>query len=199
MPPPLTLTAYAKRRGCSVKSVSLAIKVGRLVGCVGRDEHNRPTIVDAELADREWSVNTRQRTDVQTSARQNVPPPAGPPHDPLPAPTAAAPRGRLAELPDGVPAYNVSQAVRAQAAARRECAQADLAELELAAKRGQLVDGDAIRAAMFARISMAKTRLLGVPTLIGQDAPDIAPRVVPLIERRIRDAIEELSLDDRHA
>jgi hypothetical protein len=40
---------------------------------------------------------------------------------------------------------------------------------------------------------MAKTRLLGVPTLVAQDCPDIAARVVPLIDKRIRDALEELS------
>ncbi len=70
-----------------------------------------------------------------------------------------------------------------------------MAELELAAQRGRLVDANEARSDVFARISMAKTRLLGVPTLVGQDAPDLAARVVPLVERRIRDALEELALD----
>ena len=152
MPEAMTLTAYAKRRGCSVKSVSLAASSGRLVESVGRDDRGRPVILDPDLADREWATNTRS-----------------------------------------VQAFNVSRDLRAAAEARRVAALADLAELELAAKRGKLVDADQARADVFARISMAKTRLLGVPTLVGQDAPDLAARFVPLVERRIREALEELS------
>jgi hypothetical protein len=39
-------------------AVSTAIKVGRLVASVGRDEWGQPKISDPDLADREWDQNT---------------------------------------------------------------------------------------------------------------------------------------------
>ena len=71
--------------------------------------------------------------------------------------------GNANNLPDGVPAYNVSQAVRAGAAARREVAQSDLAELKLAERRSRLVDADQARADVIAAYSRVKTRLCQSP------------------------------------
>lgn len=58
----LTLTAYAKRRGVSVKAVSKAVKAGRLKESVGKDRAGRPSIVDADLADVEWEANSDPST-----------------------------------------------------------------------------------------------------------------------------------------
>jgi len=152
----MTLTEYAKRRGCSVKSVSIAASSGRLVESVGRDERGRPVILDPDLADREWATNTRS-----------------------------------------IQAFNVSRDLRAAAAARREAASADLAELELAARRGKLVDADQARADVLNRYSLVKTRLLAVPTALGQRLPDLAARVVPVVDELLRDALKELAADGR--
>jgi P27 family predicted phage terminase small subunit len=54
---PLSLRAYAKRRGCSVEAVSRAIKAGRLVASVVTVDGS-PKIADADLADQEWDANT---------------------------------------------------------------------------------------------------------------------------------------------
>ncbi len=190
----MTLTEYAKRRRCSLKSVSLAASSGRLVASVGRSPSGRAvSILDPELADREWEVNTRRRADRPgpdvaivdklIAAAQDRPP------------TGPHPQPEIMDLrdPRAVPPYNTSRDLRAAADARNAILRADLAELELAEKRGRLVDAEQARADVFARISMAKTRLLGVPTLVAQDAPDLAQRIVPLIERRVREALEELS------
>lgn len=200
----MTLTEFAARRGVGKVAVSKAVAIGRLSASVGRDKFGRPFIADPDLADEEWVANTRQRSDRPVVERQSRGTPAWKSGDrnssktvvsagSIPAPDTKSPRD--ARLPAGVPNYNISQAVRAQAAARREAALADMAELELAAQRGRLVDADQARADIFALISMAKTRLLGVPTLVAQDCPDIAARVVPLIDKRIRDALEELAVD----
>src|SRR5689334_21046405 len=56
-PEPMSLRAYALRRGVSPEAVSRAIRSGRLrdsVVTVGRS----PKIADPELADREWAANT---------------------------------------------------------------------------------------------------------------------------------------------
>lgn len=181
MPDPLTLTAYAARRGVSTMSVSRAIASGRLVASVGRTERGRPTILDPELADREWADHTRQRADQQEPDAPEV--------------EISAPLPRAAGLPDGIPPYKVSQAIRAAAAARRETSHANLAELEEAKQRGRLVDAKEAYADIEAHISMAKTRLMSLPSQLAQDMPDLADRVVPVAERRVREVLEELALD----
>lgn len=197
MAAPLSLRAYARRRRVSPEAVSRAVGAGRLsasVVLVG----GQPKIADAELADREWDANTRQRSDVQTSGRQDVPPPGSSPLDLPPVaaePLASAPRGARAALPEGVPAYHVSQAIRAQAAARREIAAADQAEIELAARRGKLVDVAELTGEFNAHITNAKARLLALPTRVGQELPDLAERVVPVVDRLIRAALQELAAD----
>lgn len=186
----MTLTAYAAHRGCSVKAVSKAVAAGRLVESVGRNERDQPTILDAALADREWGANTRQRAD-RPAVPHGTPQRAvasieveKPETDPAP---------RRADLPAGVPVYSVSQAVRAAAAARREIAAADTAELELAAKRGQLVDAEAARADVEQAYSLVKTRLLRVPSDLAQRLPHLAAEVVPVLEELQREALEELA------
>ena len=64
---PLSLRAYAKRRGTSVQAVSVAIKAGRLSLSVVRTG-GVPKIADPDLADREWDANTRPRIDVEANA-----------------------------------------------------------------------------------------------------------------------------------
>ena len=75
----------------------------------------------------------------------------------------------------------------------RAAAQAELAELELAARRGHLIDAEQARADVIAAFSLTKTKLLAIPSALGQLVPDIAERVVPEVDQLIRDALEELS------
>lgn len=185
---PLSQRAYARRRGCAVNAVQKAIRDGRLHESIVLVDGDAK-IADPELADREWDENTRQRPDY-TAAEQPADAPATPQSEPR---AAARPRQRGPDLPDGVPVYHVSQAVRAQAAARREAAAADLAELELAERRGQLVDATAARADVQQAYSLVKTRLLAVPTLVAQRLPQLAAEVVPVVESAIREALEELA------
>src|SRR5690606_425861 len=99
---PMTCRAYAKRRGGSAEAVSKAISSGRLRESVTMIG-GAPKIIDPDLADAEWEANTQPRSDL--------------------------PRAQQS-LPDGVPDYNVSRALREAAAARRESALADMAEIE---------------------------------------------------------------------
>lgn len=196
MADPLTLTAYAARRGVSTVAVSKAVRTGRLSASVVRDERGQPKIADPELADREWTSNTRQRADLPPRASE----PASSSRAAAPAPRqsepiAAVERPRSDAPPGDFPPYNVSQAIRAHHQARREAAMADMAELELAELRGELVDAKEADAGYEEHVARAKTRLLGVPAQLGQRMPDIALRVVPVAKELIREALEELSLD----
>lgn len=74
---------------------------------------------------------------------------------------------------------------------------ADLAELELAERRGSVVDADEARADVIAAYSLVKTRLLGVPSRLAQRVPDLAAKVVPVVDELIREALEELAADPR--
>lgn len=188
---PLTLTAYAKLRGVSVKSVSRAIAAGRLVASVGRTDRGLPTIVDPDLADREWDANTQRRPD-QSGAPEPAPSARAAAR---PAPQSEPPAARAipADLPTGIADLNTSRAVRAHALARRDTAHADLAELELAQMRGRLVDADAARADVEQAYSLVKTRLLRVPSDLAQRLPHLADEVVPVLEELQRQALEELA------
>lgn len=172
---PVTLTEYAKRRGVSTRAVSKAIQTGRLVASVARDERGTPSIADPALADQEWATNTRV----------SAPPRAEPA-----APIASA---RAVLAPAAVPDFNLARAVRAAASARRETAQAELAELELAERRGQLVDAEQARGDVIAAFALVKTRLLAVPSRAAQRLPDLAAQVEPVVDELIREALEELS------
>lgn len=89
--------------------------------------------------------------------------------------------------------YHASRSIREAAAARREIAAADIAELDLAERRGQLVDAEQARSDVLAAFSLVKTRLLSVPSRVGQRLAHIADEVVPVVEELIREALEELA------
>jgi hypothetical protein len=179
---PLSLSAYAKRRGVSHVAVSKAIAAGRLTASVVRDDRGAPKIADPELADREWAANTRPRIDHPAADLAGEPPDPRPrtPRASAPAPDAS-PRGH-------VPDYNESRA-------RRESALADMAEIEVAERRGELVPVDEARADVVSRFTVVRTRLLGVPSRVAQRLPHLAVEVVPILDELLREALEELALD----
>lgn len=156
---PLSLHRYAARRGVSTAAVSKAIKSGRLSASVVFDHLGDPKIGDADLADREWNANTRERADARPAESQ----------------------------------YAVARAEQLRSATRRYAAQAELAEIDLAERRGQLISIAEARADMTAKLTEARTRLLGIPSQLAQIFPDRAAELVPLVEGLIRDALEDLA------
>lgn len=162
---PISQRAYAKHRGCSVESVSKAITSGRLRESLVLVD-GVAKIEDVGIADLEWSTNTRQ----------NAP-------------------GVRVEAPSGVPDLNRSRALKEAASARREAAKADLAEIEVAERRGELVPVDQARADVMARFALVRTKLLGVPSRIAQRQPATAREAMQLAEDFIRESLEELAAD----
>lgn len=175
----MSLRGYATRRGVSPESVSKAITAGRLrssVVLIG----GQPKIADAELADREWEANTQPRID---QPRRKAPP-------------TPAIEEEDDELPEGVPAYDVSRAVREAHAARREAALADLAEIDVAERNEELVPVDEARSYMIDKFTTVKTRLLGVPSRVASRLPELASQVEPVVDALIREVLEELAAED---
>lgn len=171
----LGLRAYARHRaakgltGTTHHAVQEAIKSGRLSSSLTADKKK---IADPYAADAEWLSNTQAD------------------RVPLDGPTAPAATASGAVTPrtSGPPDLQESRA-------RRAAAQADLAELELAARRGRLVDVTELTGEFNAHITNAKARLLALPTRVGQELPDLAERVVPVVDRLIRAALQELAAD----
>lgn len=193
MPEPMSLSAYARRRRVSVEAVSKAVERGRLRGSVVMVD-GKPKIADAELADTEWQANTRPRID-------HPPPPAAPKAKKRPPrpPREDASDGEPAddgELPPGVPRYDVSRAVREFHEARRSGALADVAEIERDKVREDVVPVDEARAYIIDKFTIVKTRLLGVPSRVAQQLPHLASEIEPVVDRMIREVLEELAAED---
>jgi phage terminase Nu1 subunit (DNA packaging protein) len=180
---PVSLRAYARRRGVSAEAVSKAVSEGRLAASVVR-VRGAPKIADVELADREWEANTRPRVDLPPDAR------------------AAGRRLGVDEavrdvlesaVDEDVPDYFRSRALREAAAARREKALADMAEIEVEERRGELVKVDAARAGVIEKFTVVKTKILGVPSRVAQRLPHVSADDLRVIDDLLREALEELA------
>lgn len=212
MADPISLTDYAKRRGVSTVSVSKAVARGRLSASVGRTDRGQPTIVDADLADREWLANTRPRILSRTPPRLPDPPlveekpgqvAADAPNlrqrTPSPKQSGDENSSKLvvdagaSPAADTVPDYHVSHAIREAAAARREAAQAEIAELDLAERKGELVEVEEARSAMISKFTIVRTLILGVPSRAAQRMPMVATELVPVLDELLREALSELA------
>ena len=182
----ITLKAYAARRGVSAMAVSKAVATGRLNASVVRDHHGNPKIADPDLADKEWEANTRARVEYVAPAAKAAPEPSGRQSVPTSAP--AGPSPELAE-------YYAHRSAREGEAARRERLQADLAELTLAERRGEMIPTAQARRDVMERYTAVKTKLLGVPRRLAQQFPHLAAEVVPAVDAMMREALEELATD----
>lgn len=183
----MSLSAYARRRGVSVEAVSKAVARGRLRGAIVMVD-GKPKIADPEVADTEWQANTRPRIDrpppkaartAKTRQRANTNDDGEPAGD--------------GELPPGVPRYDVSRAVREYHESRRSGALADVAEIERDKVREDVVPVEEARAFIADKFTVVKTRLLGVPSRAAQQLPELAKQVEPVVDRLIREVLDELA------
>lgn len=151
-------------------AVSEAIKNGRLVKSVVRDEFGSPKIADPDLADREWEANT------DSAKRANAA--GGVDRE------AAAPRRELGE--DGVETV-------ASSTQRLKSAQADLAELKLKEAQRELVPSRDVESRFVNVFTSCKTRLLAIPSRARQAMPHLSNADVAALDALVREALEELA------
>jgi hypothetical protein len=81
----------------------------------------------------------------------------------------------------------------AESRARREAAEASLAEIELAEKRGELVPVTDVESKLVGVFARCKNKLLAVPSRVRQRDPALSPAQVELIEAVIREALDDLA------
>lgn len=79
------------------------------------------------------------------------------------------------------------------ARARREAAAADMAEIEVAEKRGELVLSKDVEARLADYILKCRARLLGIPGRLREASPHLAANDIDAVEVLIHEALEELA------
>lgn len=165
---PLSLRAYARRRGVSPEAVSKAVAAGRLRESIVR-VRGAPKIRDAELADREWAATTDLTR-------------------------AAADIARRADRPAGEPgAGGDGDLVLSEELAREKYWKANLAELEFRERKGELVEAKDVVKQLTDVFAICRGKLLGIPTRLRQSLPHLSVQDVAKAEELVREALEDLA------
>jgi hypothetical protein len=176
----ISLRAYSRRRGCSLTAVQKAIAAGRIKKLSNGK-------IDPDAADAAWTENTNASLrrgpaaaeDVQTSFKS--PRPAGPG---LP-PEATADMGKPTA---DTRSFAAARAVREAYAARR-------AKLQFEKESGKVVDVDEVRDRWSKTLLAIKTRILGIPSKVRSQHPDMPHTDVAIIDQICREMLEELAND----
>jgi len=127
----ITKAAYARHRGCDEKAVRKAIAEGRISAIGGK--------IDPTVADIQWERNTRARVKTTQPGQADL---VGAGAEVSAVPAAAGPTGDAPERQAADPGYM-------QFRARREEADAQIAEMNAAKMRGAMLMRDDVDRAMF--------------------------------------------------
>jgi len=185
---PMSLRAYARHRGVSLRAVQKALKSGR----ISAREDGR---LDAEVADDNWARNTAPRP-------QPPPKPASQlPATKLAVPTTAPERAHHhsdthpATRQSSEPPRLESGLEYSKARAVRESYLARLAKIDFEERTEKLVSRDEMRVAAFNRYRTFRDGMLNIPDrLAAVLAAESDPRQVhELLSTEIRKALAEFS------
>jgi len=120
-------------------------------------------VSDPEAADREWEANTEPG------------------------------RGGIPGFTSGEEEDDQEPPAIVQAAARLKAAQADLAELTVRKRAGDLVDAEEVQAGFVDLCTTARNKLLGLPNAMRQEHPDAPREWLATLDRKVREYLEELA------
>ena len=158
----LTVSAYARQRGCDEKAVRKAIAENRITAIPAADGRRR---IDPAVADIQWAQNTRARADSGRTA--------------LAAPVGSGGSGVMASDAPGAPESGASadQPSYSDYRARTEKATAERAERENMREAGRLVENDRVKRGIYDSYRALRDAAMAV----GQRA---APRCVGMGDAR---------------
>lgn len=182
----LSKSAYARHRGCDEKAVRKAITEGRISTIEGK--------IDPVVADIQWAQNTRVRAGSGQAATHAMPAATVPVDAAAEPPVSAADdegegsesvAGTSATRPVGGSEYSASRA-------RREKADAEMAEIALAERRGEVIPVKAVEIVWSQAMSSLREHLLQLRARL---APILAAetdafRVGELLDAEHRAALE---------
>lgn len=163
----MSMSAYARhRKERGLPGATLyAVQVAIESGRLRSSVTRAKKIRSAELADAEWSASTKAD------------------HVPITGPTAPPPPVVVSPVVNAL----------AEARARRESAQAELREMELGKKRGELVSAKEVEAKLAGVFMQCRVRLLEIPRKARQHDASLSAAHLVLLEGLIRQALEDLA------
>lgn len=148
----LSQRQYAERRGCTEGAVRKAIKAGKIIHGLVRDEKGRPWI-NPQVADREWAQNHNpnyaHNNTVLAEKLTGTPAPAAPPTTP-----------EAADNPDveGRSSISISKSKQAESAIKAKMLHIKLQELQ-----GQVVKKADIANALYEMGQEIRKEMMGIP------------------------------------
>jgi phage terminase Nu1 subunit (DNA packaging protein) len=92
----------------------------------------------------------------------------------------------LGRTEEGIPEYDESRA-------RTEHLKAELLELERKQKEGLLVKAEEIEAKWVEIVTLARTKILGIPTKAKQRIPDLDTDAITVLDDIVRETLEDLA------
>ncbi len=170
-------------------AVSAAIRDGRLVKSVVRNQYGDPKIADPVLADQEWAANTNHAS-VSDAAREiqaTVRAAAGLPPAPAPAP---APVHEAEEPLGSTDPGDIEQI--GSSSAKAKFFEAALKELKFKQAAGELVPSVEVRREWAELLSSVRTKLLEIPNRVKQQIPDLEVAEISIITDLVREALADL-------
>jgi len=183
----------ARALGVTKEAVYAAIRTNRL--SVVRTGDGRELINSTTMRE-EWQRNTQKRIG------RGPKPPAGTTERTPKRPGELTPNERrdqqaelgeasaaslnLARTTEDIPDYDVSRA-------RTEHLKAELLELERKQKEQILVKAEEVEAKWVEIITMARTKILGIPTKAKQRIPDLDTDAIGLLDDIVRETLEDLA------
>jgi hypothetical protein len=147
----ISIREYARRRGCSDTAVHKAIRSGKIVDGVQRDQDGRPWIVP-EIADTEWKASREIGTSKSAAIDQKIGATTTKTTAPVTKPTTEQ------SNPDG---GLVQQMIKAKVV--RATADAQTAQLNYKKKAGILVEKDKVYAALFSAGREIRSAMMNIP------------------------------------
>ena len=178
----ITKAEAGRALGLTKEAVYAAVKAGRL--SVVRTADGRELVQSDSMRD-EWERNT------QTRIGRGPKPPSDPAAQKPLRPVEERRRApesdtALARTEDEVPEYNESRA-------RTEFLKAELLELDRKQKEKSLVKADEIESKWVEIITIARTKILGIPTKAKQRIPDLDTDAITLLDDIVRETLEDVA------
>lgn len=181
----LTVSAYARRRGCDEKAVRKAIAENRITAIADADGRRR---IDPAVADIQWAQNTRARADSGRTVAASAAGQGG----------SGAPSSDAPMAPE--PGSSADQPSYSDYRARTEKATAERAERENMREAGRLVESERVKRGIYDSYRALRDAAMAVgqraaPRCVGMgDARDIE-HVISDELRKAFDGWEQRMLD----
>ena len=162
----ISFADLAKLKGVSRSAVSQKKRAGILNGAI--DYVNGKAVLNKEEALRLWDTNMVPHESQLTKVSE------------IPRPT------QVGKVEEEIPDFNTSRS-------KREAMMARLAEIDVEEREKVLVPSADVEASWVQLVTIAKTKVLGIPTRAKQRIPDLDKNAMSLLDEIVRETLEDLA------